>query len=83
MTSPWRHYLYDCPYEVEKAEEEDDVETHSAILGGPVGVIAPARGRVFKPEEFEPGADNVIVLSDRFWTRRFSGDPTRAHRPPG
>src|SRR5919107_1551284 len=37
--------------------------------------VAPARGRVFKPEEFEPGADNVIVLSDRFWTRRFGNDP--------
>jgi predicted permease len=36
---------------------------------------APARGRVFNPEEFEPGADNVIVLSDRFWTRRFGSDP--------
>ncbi len=36
--------------------------------------VAPARGRVFAPEEFEPGADNVIVLSDRFWTRRFGGD---------
>ena len=38
--------------------------------------VAPAHGRVFKPEEFEPGADNVIVLSDRFWTRRFGSDPT-------
>jgi putative ABC transport system permease protein len=37
--------------------------------------VAPAHGRVFTPEEFEPGADNVIVLSDRFWTRRFGGDP--------
>src|SRR5689334_10614054 len=37
--------------------------------------VPPARGRVFKPEEFEPGAGNVIVLSDRFWTRRFGGDP--------
>jgi predicted permease len=36
---------------------------------------APAQGRVFSPEEFEPGADNVIVLSDRFWTRRFGSDP--------
>jgi predicted permease len=36
---------------------------------------APALGRVFKPEEFEPGADNVIVLSDAFWTRRFGSDP--------
>src|SRR5215510_4338387 len=37
--------------------------------------VPPAHGRVFKPEEFEPGADNVIVLSDRFWTRRFGSDP--------
>ena len=41
----------------------------------PVFGVAPARGRVFKPEEFEPGADNVIVLSDLFWTRRFGSDP--------
>ena len=38
--------------------------------------IAPAHGRVFKPEEFEPGNDNVIVLSNSFWTRRFGSDPS-------
>ncbi len=37
--------------------------------------VAPEHGRVFKPEEFEPGADNVIILTDRFWTRRFGSDP--------
>ncbi len=37
--------------------------------------VAPAQGRVFKPEEFEPGADNVVVLTDRFWARRFGSDP--------
>ena len=37
--------------------------------------VPPARGRTFKPEEFEPGADNVVVLSDRLWTRRFASDP--------
>jgi putative ABC transport system permease protein len=37
--------------------------------------VAPAYGRVFKPEEFEPGADNVVVLTDRFWARRFASDP--------
>src|SRR5678816_930607 len=37
--------------------------------------VAPAHGRVFKPEEFEPGADNVVVLTDRFWTLRFGSDP--------
>jgi predicted permease len=42
----------------------------------PILGVAPAHGRVFKPEEFEPGADNVIVLSDRLWTRRFGSDPS-------
>src|ERR1041385_4860890 len=37
--------------------------------------VAPAHGRVFKPEEFEAGADNVIVITDRFWARRFGSDP--------
>jgi predicted permease len=37
--------------------------------------VAPALGRLFNPEEFEPGVDNVIVLSDRFWQSRFGGDP--------
>ena len=37
--------------------------------------VAPAHGRLFKPEEFEPGADNVIVLTDGFWARRFGSDP--------
>jgi len=41
----------------------------------PLLEVPPTHGRVFKPEEFEPGADNVIVLSDRFWTRRFGSDP--------
>ncbi|HEU4932851.1 MAG TPA: ABC transporter permease, partial [Pyrinomonadaceae bacterium] len=41
----------------------------------PIMGVQPAHGRVFKPEEFEPGTDNVIVLSDRFWTRRFGSDP--------
>jgi len=42
----------------------------------PLFEVAPARGRLFKPEEFEPGADNVIILTDRFWARRFGSDPS-------
>src|SRR4026209_5303 len=42
----------------------------------PMMGVAPSHGRVFKPEEFEPGADNVVVLSDRFWSRRFGSDPS-------
>src|SRR5215510_15449301 len=37
--------------------------------------VATARGRVFRPEEFEPGAAEVIILADHFWTSRFGSDP--------
>jgi len=36
--------------------------------------VQPAIGRVFIPEEDQAGASLVIVLSDRFWMRRFGGD---------
>src|SRR5687768_319729 len=41
----------------------------------PLFGVAPAHGRLFKSEEFEPGTDNVIILTDGFWTRRFGSDP--------
>jgi len=41
----------------------------------PLLAVQPAYGRVFKPEEFEPGANNVIVLTHLFWARRFGSDP--------
>lgn len=37
--------------------------------------VQPAMGRVFTTEEFEPDADRVAILSDRFWLSRFGGDP--------
>ena len=37
--------------------------------------VAPVRGRVFTAEEDRPGGANVVVLSDRFWNRRFAADP--------
>ncbi|MHB1329806.1 MAG: ABC transporter permease, partial [Gemmatimonadales bacterium] len=36
---------------------------------------APARGRVLRPADHEPGADPVIVLSDWTWRTVFGADP--------
>ena len=41
----------------------------------PLMEVQPALGRLFKPEEFEPGADRVVILNNPFWQRHFGGDP--------
>ena len=37
--------------------------------------VAPALGRDFSPEEHQFGGPNGIMISDRFWRRRFGADP--------
>lgn len=37
--------------------------------------VAPALGRVFGPEDDQPGREDVAVLSHGFWQARFAGDP--------
>jgi putative ABC transport system permease protein len=40
----------------------------------PILGVQPSRGRGFTPDEIRPGT-RVVVISDRLWKRRFSGDP--------
>jgi putative ABC transport system permease protein len=36
--------------------------------------VAPARGRTFLPEEDQPGAADVMVVTDGFWRSHFAAD---------
>src|SRR5438045_1508358 len=40
-----------------------------AVLG-----VAPIKGRVFNDSEFGEGNDNVVLISERLWRRRFNSD---------
>ena len=37
--------------------------------------VDPIRGRAFSSNEFGEGNDNVVVISERLWKRRFDSDP--------
>src|SRR5438477_1162327 len=37
--------------------------------------VAPALGRDFWPEEERYGGPSAVLISDRYWRRRFGGDP--------
>jgi putative ABC transport system permease protein len=43
--------------------------------------IQPIKGRTFTPREFGEGNDNVIVMSERLWKRRFNSDPAIVGKP--
>lgn len=57
------------------------------VIGGrvsagffPLAGRAPMLGRVFRPDEMQPGADRVVVLAHGLWQRRFAGDPAIVNR---
>src|SRR6476469_1945260 len=37
--------------------------------------VQPLRGRTFRPEECAQGRDDVLVISERLWRRKFDRDP--------
>jgi putative ABC transport system permease protein len=36
--------------------------------------VRPVLGRGFLPEDFQPGRDDVLILTDAYWRRRFRAD---------
>jgi putative ABC transport system permease protein len=46
--------------------------THTFL---PMLGVEPALGRVFTPDDDQPGHDHVVILTDGLWRRRFAADP--------
>ncbi len=54
-------------------ERVDGARVSSSLF--PLFGVQAALGRVFMPEEDEPGKPATVILSHGFWQRRFGGDP--------
>ncbi|MFL6211444.1 MAG: ABC transporter permease [Pyrinomonadaceae bacterium] len=42
--------------------------------------VKPMQGRVFLPEEEQPGRENVLLVSHGLWQRRFGSDPSLVNK---
>ena len=58
----------------ENAQSVEALETSSSLF--PLLGASPLYGRLFRAEEDKPGQPAVVILSYRFWSRVFSGDPS-------
>jgi putative ABC transport system permease protein len=56
-----------------------DPERVQALLATPelfsLMKVAPQAGRIFLPDEAQDGRDDVVIISDELWRRRFGADP--------
>jgi predicted permease len=69
-------YYPEWPYNMAKPGEPADLLSGLLVTADFFAAlgIQPELGRGFTAEEDEPGRDDVIVLSHRFWEQRFHGD---------
>ena len=64
------------------AEGPEQVSANQVTPGQISGMgVTPIMGRDFLPEEDQPGKDHVVVLTNRFWMRRFGADRDIVGRP--
>src|SRR5262249_50799174 len=57
--------------EPERIEGQLVSANYFSILG-----VEPQIGRLFLPEDYQPGISEVAVISDSLWKRRFGGNPS-------
>ncbi|HKN60240.1 MAG TPA: ABC transporter permease, partial [Candidatus Acidoferrales bacterium] len=57
--------------EPERISDEKVTANYFSVLG-----IGTQIGRTFEPENGQAGRDNVVVLSDSLWRRKFGADPS-------
>ena len=58
----------------ENAQSVNTLETSSSLF--PLLGARPLHGRLFRAEEDRPGQPMVVILSYRFWSSLFNGDPS-------
>ena len=58
----------------ENAQSVETLETSSSLF--PLLGARPLHGRLFRADEDRPGQPMVVILSYRFWSRVFNGDPS-------
>ena len=58
------------------AEPEEVFSMQVSAQFFPALGVAPLLGRTFLSEEDQPGRDNVVVISNRLWERRYGSDPS-------
>jgi putative ABC transport system permease protein len=65
------------PYSLDYVADGEPVSLRAALVSkGFFDVLgaSPLHGRVFTPDEYEAGKNNVVILSHALWQRRFGGD---------
>lgn len=68
--SHWQNLTLTGPEGAENVFGGQSSATSFRMLGA-----QPAMGRLFRDEEFAPGANDAVLLSHRLWRRRFGGNP--------
>ena len=72
-TAAWRFVYFTLSGETDRPARVQGVLIAPAFF--PMLGVTPALGRQFTEDDSQPGHNQVVLLSDGFWRRRFGADP--------